>query len=553
METDLRRITLWGIVSAMIVYIIGWFINIMEVDAAQYAAITLEMLKNGEYLTFTDHGEDYLDKPPLIFWMSGISMSIFGANNVAYRIPAFLATILALYATYRYAKIYYSNETAMLSALILATLQATFMINHDVRTDTNLMAFYIFSLWQLAAFLEEKKWKNFILGFIGIGVAMLAKGPIGLIAPALGIFGHLICKKKWSDLFSAKWILGLVIVAVVLAPMSYGLYTQFDLHPEKLVNGKTGTSGLRFFYWTQSFGRITGESKWDNNMSPFFLSHSTLWAFAPWSLFLVLGLADRLKNLFLYLQGKAQCKEFITLFGLILPFAALSASRYQLPHYAFVVYPLGAIVTADYMLRTFYHAKSRWTNGLYIFQTTLLYVTLGLVFWLVWFPFPYENKFALAFFILIVASLSWVVFRAKTNHKLILSCTVFIIGINLILNSYFYPNILEYQAGSELGLAAKNAGVQEGKFYSYQAGEPHSLNFYSTVFVEETGDFDGLISQRNCFVFTDSELLDEFKAARPDLKVIDNSGDYSVTRLKGKFLNPSTRAETLRKRILIKL
>ncbi len=54
---------------------------------------------------------------------------------------------------------------------------------------------------------------------------------------------------------------------ILLIPMSIGLYQQFDLHPEKIVNGKHGVSGLRFFYWSQSFGRITGESPWKNDVN----------------------------------------------------------------------------------------------------------------------------------------------------------------------------------------------------------------------------------------------------------------------------------------------
>ena len=552
-EKEISRIALWGIVSASIVYILGWFINVMDVDAAQYAAMTMEMLKRGDYLSFTDYGKDYLDKPPLIFWVSGLSMSIFGTNNIAYRIPAFLVTLFGLYSTYRFAFLFYSKQTSLLSALILATLQATFLINHDVRTDTNLMAFYIFSLWQLAAYLRDGKWKNLLLGFIGVGFTMLAKGPIGLIAPALAIFPHLMLKRKWKSVFNPAWIVGLIVTAIVLLPMSYGLYQQFDLHPEKIVNGETGVSGLRFFYWTQSFGRITGESVWDNGASPFFLSHSTMWAFAPWSLFLVLGLFDKIKSVVSYLRGRSDTREFITLFGFILPFMALSASHYQLPHYAFVVYPLGAIITADYIIKTFYELRPAWSRALYIFQIILLYLVLLLIFGLVWFPFPENNFLALAIFAVVLGLFTWVVAFLKSNHKLILACTILIVGVNAILNTYFYPNILKFQAGSELGQKAKDNGALEGRFYSYQTGLPHTLNFYSGILVQETQDFDFLVTKKNCWVYTDENLLGKFQKARPDLQIIARNDDFPVSMLKGKFLNPVTRESVLEKRILIRL
>ena len=136
---DLKKIAFWGIPGAIIVYVVGWFINVMDPDSAQYASITREMLERGDFLTSTDQGREYLDKPPLLFWLSGISFKLFGINNIAFRIPAFLATLLALYSTFKLAELYYDKKTGYLAALILATVQATFLINHDVRTDTNLI------------------------------------------------------------------------------------------------------------------------------------------------------------------------------------------------------------------------------------------------------------------------------------------------------------------------------------------------------------------------------------------------------------------------------
>ena len=75
---------------------------------------------------------------------------------------------------------------------------------------------------------------------------------------ALG--SHLIYKRDWTNLFNWRWILGLAIILLVLSPMLWGLYHQFDLNPDATVNGRTGVSGIRFFFWEQSFGRITGEN-----------------------------------------------------------------------------------------------------------------------------------------------------------------------------------------------------------------------------------------------------------------------------------------------------
>src|SRR4029077_5663913 len=105
------------------------------------------------------------------------------------------------------------------------------------------------------------------------------------------------------------------------------------------------TSGLRFFFWTQSFGRITGESTWTENGHFFFLFQNLLWGFLPWTIFFIGGLVDEMvqliRNRFLIPPGG----EWITTGGFTMTYCALGMSHYQLPHYIYVVLPLAAIIT----------------------------------------------------------------------------------------------------------------------------------------------------------------------------------------------------------------
>jgi 4-amino-4-deoxy-L-arabinose transferase-like glycosyltransferase len=280
------------------VYITGWFIPLMEIDAVQYANISREMLLHKSFLQVYDQGSDYLDKPPMLFWLSSLSMYIFGINHVAYRLPSFLFSILSIYSTYRLALLYYPQKFALLSAAILASCQAMFLINHDVRTDTMLMGWVTLALWQLAAWLIHRRWKNIIVAAAAIAGGMLTKGPIALMVPVFAFVPHLLLKRAFKDFFRWQYLVMLVIIAILLIPMSIGLYNQFDLHPEKMVNGQQHVSGLRFFFWTQSFGRITGESTWHENDSFIFLFQNMLWSFLPWILFFIAVLFYAIKLLF---------------------------------------------------------------------------------------------------------------------------------------------------------------------------------------------------------------------------------------------------------------
>ena len=279
------------LVSCLLVYLLGMFrIPLMDIDAAQYASISREMLENKSYLQVYDLGKDYLDKPPMLFWLSALSMKIFGVHDWAYRIPSFLFALLAVYATYRLALLFYNQTIARLAAMVLATSQAMFLIMHDVRCDTMLMGWVALSLWQLAEWYQKSAWKNLLLAFAAIAGGMMTKGPIALMVPVFAFAPHIVLRRDWKQCFRWEYLVGLLLTALLLIPMSIGLYQQYDLHPGKLINGVPIQSGLRFYYWTQSFGRYTGENYYHEMGHFTFLLENMLWSFLPWILCFLAGL-----------------------------------------------------------------------------------------------------------------------------------------------------------------------------------------------------------------------------------------------------------------------
>ena len=101
--------------SLALVCFIGFGIDIMDIDAAQYASMSREMMASGHYLQLYDLGTDYLDKPPFLFWISSVSLKLFGINNFAYRLPSFLFAGLAVFSTYKLSRLFYEKNTSILS------------------------------------------------------------------------------------------------------------------------------------------------------------------------------------------------------------------------------------------------------------------------------------------------------------------------------------------------------------------------------------------------------------------------------------------------------
>lgn len=539
--------------SLLLVYLIGFGINIMDVDAAQYASMSREMLRSGNYLHIYDTGIEYLDKPPFLFWISALSMKIFGINNFAYRLPSFLFALLAVLSTYKLAKLFYTQKTALLSALILATSQGFFLMNHDVRTDTILMGCVAFSIWQLAAWFQTNKIWHFILGSVGIGLGMMTKGPIALLVPCFGFFIHFLLQRNFKAFLKWEYILAILIIGALLIPMSWGLYDQFDLHPDKIVNGKTGVSGLRFFYWTQSFGRITGESVWNNGAGIGFLLQNMLWSFLPWILFFIAALIWQIKNIVQQKFAINKTAEAICLGGFILTYLSLGMSKYQLPHYIFVGFPYAAIITAVYLNHLFYHSHSnKWlklsTNLHFVIFTMLWMIIIILL------KMPFESISIFFPILSVVLFLLMIYFFIKIKdfkNKLIFLCVYTIIAINLFLNTAIYPALLEYQIGSNVGKYIKKNHINPNTVFTYQFSVMRSIHFYSDGFIREKNNLDSIKSGE--YIITSEEKLKDFTPSKKEFTILKTGEDFGITRLSLFFLNPKTRKSVTSKYAVIKI
>src|SRR4051812_11205484 len=106
----LLSITIW-------IYFAGASSDVIEVDSAQFASISMEMSQNNSYLMVTERGDDYLDKPPFLFWVSSASMKLFGLNNFAYKLPTLLFSLICLLYTIKLGRYLYNERTGKIAAV----------------------------------------------------------------------------------------------------------------------------------------------------------------------------------------------------------------------------------------------------------------------------------------------------------------------------------------------------------------------------------------------------------------------------------------------------
>lgn len=551
-------------VSCLAVYVAGLFLDIMEVDAAQYASISREMAETGNYLQVFIRGQDYLDKPPLLFWVSSMWIKWFGPLNWAYKLSSFLFSMLAIVSTYKLGHLLYNKRIGFVAAIMLATCQAYFLFNHDVRTDTILTAMVIFSVWQIMAFVFYRERVHLVGGFVGIALGMMTKGPIALMVPVLAFGSYFIGRKRYKDLFRWEWLAGIAIVLVMLMPMLYGLYEQFDKHPEKELlflsdagnRTETGVSGIKFYFWTQSFGRITGENVWKDNSPPTFFIDTFLWSFLPWALLAVWAILWRLYNTSIDLIKNRKKQEWLTLGGFVLPFIAFSISSYKLPHYIFVLFPFAAIITAEFVLRVLFEKPRWWGSIMVAIQTIIIAGIAVIISVLQIYIFPTKNVLIWGVFLGLMAVAIASLFSKTRVNQVIISSALAIIAGNWALNTHVYPELLTYQPGHAMADFVAQENLPKDQLFVGPSHAFYTFCYYSDkAFPEATEEniWPLLNAGKPVWVYINEEYFRYFEQRYPRVQEVASLPAFHVSMLTPEFLNPETRAAQLKKQFLVKI
>ena len=151
-----------------------------EPDEGRYAEIPREMLATGDWLTPHLNGVLYFEKPPLQYWLSAISMKLFGLNGAAARLPLALASGLMIWAAWRLAKRLGAREP-LWAPFMAATGLLAFLSGQILTLDALFSAFLVAAI---AAFVEAVARRRegrpalcwTLTTFVLLAGAMLTKG-----------------------------------------------------------------------------------------------------------------------------------------------------------------------------------------------------------------------------------------------------------------------------------------------------------------------------------------------------------------------------------------
>ena len=99
---------------------------LLEPEEARYAEIPRQMLAEGRFMTPVLHGEDYWQKPPLLYWLVMLSYKTFGVHDWSARLIPAIAGIFCVMLTAWWGQRTLGFWGGLVSGVILA-LSARFL------------------------------------------------------------------------------------------------------------------------------------------------------------------------------------------------------------------------------------------------------------------------------------------------------------------------------------------------------------------------------------------------------------------------------------------
>jgi dolichol-phosphate mannosyltransferase len=164
---------------------------LLEPEEGRYAEIPRQMLAEGHWLVPVLHGEPYLDKPPLLYWLVMTCYQVFGVHDWAARIVPGLAGFLTIVVSYFWARRTVGLRAAFLGSGILC-LSAEFIYYGRMLTMNGLLALFVTAALACSHFslLTPSRRKQLLwmaLAGLACGLGLLTKGPVilALILPPL--------------------------------------------------------------------------------------------------------------------------------------------------------------------------------------------------------------------------------------------------------------------------------------------------------------------------------------------------------------------------------
>ena len=326
-----------------------------DVDAVQ-AQISRNMLDSGDWVTARIDGVAYLEKPPLLHWITILSYKVFGVHDWSARVPIALSVIALCLLTTAFGAWAFGKRAGLYAGLCMSTCVGLFLFTRILIPDAMLTLAVTLAMWAFLRALDGDEprpalWALLMAASLGVGLLLksliAAVFPVGAAVVYLLLTRQLFSARTWKRLHPFSGLVVLLLVAApwhILATLRNPPYFAFTLH-----SGPGQYHGfLWFFFINEQLLRFLNlRYPRDYNTVPrlyFWLFH-LIWLF-PWSVYF-----PAVAKLSFKPEDRAGQTRLLALcwVGFILVFFTFSTTQeyYSMPAYPAMALLIGAAMAME--------------------------------------------------------------------------------------------------------------------------------------------------------------------------------------------------------------
>ncbi len=302
-------------------------VSLTDRDEGFYAQVSREMLVSGDWLVPHYLGEPWIFKPPLLYWLTAASFSVFGLNAFAARLVSVLAMTGVVQLVGTLGAEMYNRRVGLVAALAFLTMGLTVFVGRLLLTDPLLLLFTLgaaLALWRCVT-RGVTLWRAiWFWGCIGLGI--LAKGPAIILF--VGGFALALLARPESKRWVWRptlWLAGVVGIAVALPWYVY------------ISHAAAGAFWQRFL-WEEIILRVVRASCSHWGPPGYYLAVS-LGALMPWTPLVPGAVLEVMK------RRRGDRSAGMLLIWLAVPWVIVELMQSKLPHYVLPCYvPLAIIL-----------------------------------------------------------------------------------------------------------------------------------------------------------------------------------------------------------------
>jgi len=240
-------------------------------DEGRYAEMAREILVLNDWVTPHLNYLNYFEKPMLHMWLEALSFKLFGVSEWAARLVSLLTALGGAALVGFMARKLWGRRAGLIASLVLITSLEYFFLASAVDINMTLTLFITAAMVFFRLGQKEKKAAWFYLSWISMALAVLTKGPIGIILPGGAICIYVLISKRFSLSRESKPVQGIFLFLLIALPW----YLLVSIRNPDFFS---------FFFINQNIQRYAASN--EHNQPFFYLFLVILAGALPWTLLL---------------------------------------------------------------------------------------------------------------------------------------------------------------------------------------------------------------------------------------------------------------------------